>query len=344
MERAFHWMQRQMLWLLLSTYVLGAFAPALGLRLREVAVFSVPGLGREGVLSLPMAMIGVLLLVAGLGARVEAIGTTIRRPALLLAGLTANTTYPLLFVAAMAVLLTRWHSADEAQTILFGLGLIGAMPIAGASTAWSQNTDGNLAMSLGLVWGSTLLSPLFSPLILDMAALVMKGEYSVDIRNLARHGASMFLVIAVVLPSLLGLAGQLLLGRARVARAMPSMKLLNLANLLVLSYANASASLPQAVRQPDPDFVALVLVVTTTMCAGAFGVGWYLPRRFHARRGDQTAMMFGLGMNNNGTGLVLAQAMVPEHPRVLLAIIFYNLVQQIGAGIVDRSRRREVPA
>lgn len=344
MERAFHWMQRRMLWLLLSTYVLGAFVPALGLRIRAVPIFSVPGLGREGVFSLPMAMIGVLLFVAGLGARIEAIRTTTRRPALLLAGLTANTTYPLLFVAATAVLLARWHSPDETQTILFGLGLVGAMPIAGASTAWSQNADGNLAMSLGLVWGSTLLSPLLSPLILEAVALVMKGEYSVDIRNLAHHGASLFLVVAVVVPSLLGLAGQLLLGRARVARVMPRLKLLNLANLLVLSYSNASASLPQAIRQPDPDFVVLVLVVTMTMCAGAFGVGWYLPRRFHARHGDQTAMMFGLGMNNNGTGLVLAQAMIPEHPRVLLAIIFYNLVQQVGAGIVDRSRRREVPA
>ena len=40
-------------------------------------------------------------------------------------------------------------------------------------------------------------------------------------------------------------------------------------------------------------------------------------------------------MNNNGTGLVLASMALADHPRVLLAIIFYNLVQHLVAGIVD---------
>jgi hypothetical protein len=46
--------------------------------------------------------------------------------------------------------------------------------------------------------------------------------------------------------------------------------------------------------------------------------------------------MFGLGMNNNGTGLVLASMALADHPRVMLPIIFYNLVQHLIAGIVDR--------
>ncbi len=46
--------------------------------------------------------------------------------------------------------------------------------------------------------------------------------------------------------------------------------------------------------------------------------------------------MFGLGMNNNGTGLVLASMALADHPQVLLPIIFYNLVQHLIAGTVDR--------
>ena len=46
--------------------------------------------------------------------------------------------------------------------------------------------------------------------------------------------------------------------------------------------------------------------------------------------------MFGLGMNNNGTGLVLASMALADHPRVMLPIIFYNLVQHLVAGVVDR--------
>jgi BASS family bile acid:Na+ symporter len=40
-------------------------------------------------------------------------------------------------------------------------------------------------------------------------------------------------------------------------------------------------------------------------------------------------------MNNNGTGLVLASMTLADHPRVLLPIIFYNLVQHLVAGTVD---------
>jgi BASS family bile acid:Na+ symporter len=44
--------------------------------------------------------------------------------------------------------------------------------------------------------------------------------------------------------------------------------------------------------------------------------------------------MYGLGMNNNGTGLVLAGAALAAHPQVLLPIIVYNLVQHLVAGAV----------
>jgi bile acid:Na+ symporter, BASS family len=45
--------------------------------------------------------------------------------------------------------------------------------------------------------------------------------------------------------------------------------------------------------------------------------------------------MFGLGMNNNGTGLALASMTLAAHPRVMLPIIFYNLAQHLVAGGVD---------
>jgi BASS family bile acid:Na+ symporter len=50
--------------------------------------------------------------------------------------------------------------------------------------------------------------------------------------------------------------------------------------------------------------------------------------------------MFGLGMNNNGTGLVLASMALADHPRVMLPIIFYNLVQHLVAGCVDYTMSR----
>lgn len=50
--------------------------------------------------------------------------------------------------------------------------------------------------------------------------------------------------------------------------------------------------------------------------------------------------MFGLGMNNNGTGLVLASLALGSRPMVMLPIIMYNLMQHLAAGSVDALLRR----
>ena len=45
-----------------------------------------------------------------------------------------------------ALVLSRWPDSDEAQSLLVGLAFIAATPIAGSSTAWAQNAEGNLAL------------------------------------------------------------------------------------------------------------------------------------------------------------------------------------------------------
>jgi BASS family bile acid:Na+ symporter len=344
MARMLHWLQRRILWLLLATYLLGALLPRAGVRMRSLSAGSIalPG-GGAVVLSLPMLMLGLLLVVAGMGTNLGELRHMLRRGWLLAAGLVANTLYPILFAVVASLLLLLWHTPDEAQSILVGLAMIGAMPIAGASTAWSQNAEGNLALSLGLVLVSTLLSPLLTPIGLHAVGAITNGDYSEDLHELATSGSSAFVAFAVVIPSLLGIALRALLGTARVARILPALKMLNLGNLLLLTYSNAAIALPQAVREPDYDFLALTLVITSCMCAGAFAVGLALARRFRVDRADETALIYGLGMNNNGTGLVLAASALADHPVVMLPIIVYNLVQQIAAAVVDMLRRRTAP-
>ena len=59
--------------------------------------------------------------------------------------------------------------------------------------------------------------------------------------------------------------------------------------------------------------------------------------------------MFGLGMNNNGTGMVLASAALSTLPCALLPVLAYNLVQHLMAGGADRIvrtrrvKRRRLP-
>jgi BASS family bile acid:Na+ symporter len=228
-----------------------------------------------------------------------------------------------------------WHNPDEVQNILVGLALVASMPVAGSSTAWSQNANGDLALSLGLVVCSTLLSPLTTPAALHWVGLLTTGDYSEDLHELASSGTDGFLALGVILPSVLGLAGHAAAGEARLAPARPALKLLNSAALLLLNYSNASVSLPQAVAEPDWDFLVVILAVVLCLCVLAFATGALIARLVRGDRSQRIALMFGLGMNNNGTGLVLASLALADHPRVLLPIIFYNLVQHLVAGGVD---------
>ena len=135
----------------------------------------------------------------------------------------------------------------------------------------------------------------------------------------------------MALPSLLGILGRRAFGGARVDSARPLLKLVNCLDLLLLNYTNAATSLPQALRQPDWDFLLLTLGIVLALCVVPFASGWWLGGLLGAGRAGRTALMFGLGMSNNGSGLVLAGVALAEHPRALLPILFYNLVQHLVA-------------
>ncbi len=150
------------------------------------------------------------------------------------------------------------------------------MPIAGSSTAWAQNADGELTLSLGMVLFSTLLSPLTTPVALHSVGLMATGDYAEDLHELAAGGTGMFLAVCVLAPSLIGIGIRRVVGDARYAAAKPRLKLINSAILLVLNYSNASVSLPQAVANPDPDFLAVTLGIVVVLCVLAFAAGWLI--------------------------------------------------------------------
>jgi BASS family bile acid:Na+ symporter len=332
MSRLAGWFHRHLLALLFASYAAAALWPGPGLAIRGLSLGQV-GLGPiRTAASLPLMMLACLLFNAGLGVNTSQLGGLLRRPRTLIAGLSANLFFPILFILSVTWWMQLWHNEDEVQNILVGLALVASMPIAGSSTAWSQNADGDMALSLGLVLGSTFLSPLMTPLALHAVGFVATGDYAEDLHALASGHTESFLAIGVLAPSLLGILAGRALGPARVGAARPYLKLVNSLILLVLNYSNAAISLPQAIADPDLDFLAVTLGIVAALCVLAFAVGWVTARVFGAGREQRIALMFALGMNNNGTGLVLASMALADHPRVMLPIIFYNMVQHLVAG------------
>jgi len=326
----------------IASYVVAALFPAVGISIRN-ADLGVAQIAQTKInLTAPSTLLALLLFNAGLGTRVHGLQKLAHHPRLLALGVAANVAVPLFFILSVSFLMSLWHNPEEVQQILTGLALIAAMPIAGASTAWAQNANGNLALSLGLILLTTLLSPILTPVVLHAVGFVTVGDYSEDLHELASNGAGAFLGAWVILPSVLGLVAHAFLGEKRTASISPYVKLINSLILVILNYSNAALSLPGVVSNPDLDFLAAILLMVGSLCSAMFAAGYLISRIFRADRGSATSLMFGLGMNNNGAGLVLASLTLSDHPSVMLPIIIYNLLQHLAASVVDKVLSRGV--
>jgi BASS family bile acid:Na+ symporter len=328
---------RHFLLLLLAAYALAAVWPWLGMTVKDIVLTRIVVLHEAVSLTLPMLLLASLLLNAGLSADASELAKLVQQPYVVLAGLVMNLLLPVGFAALLIQGMRLWHNPDETQNLLVGLAIVAAMPVAGSSTAWSQNANGNVALSLGLVILSTLLSPITTPLILLAFGSMANGDCALVLQNLIGTRTGSFLMLCVVIPSLAGLMIRKLLGGQRIARWKPRAKFFNSAVLLFLCYTNASISLPHVVGQPDWDFLVMILVVVVALCLSAFTAGWLLARFLHVDESQQRSLMFGLGMNNNGTGMVLASTSLVNFPFAILPVLLYNLVQHLVAGGVNRS-------
>jgi BASS family bile acid:Na+ symporter len=330
-----HFVHEKFLLLLLGAYALAAFCPAIGLSIRGICFAEVTLFGERAKFTLPAVMLMLLLVNAGLGVDTSELRNMGKGLAVLCTGLVVNLAVPVLFIFAMALLLRSWHNPDDVQNLLVGLAMIAAMPVAGSSTAWSQNANGNIPLSLGMVIASTFLSPVTTPVALHSVGQMATGEHAAILHSLAFNNTGSFLMLFVLAPSLVGMTLRAGVGKANITKAKPGLKLLNSVNLLLLNYSNASASLPKVVAEPAFDVIGLMLAVVVALCVMCFLSGWLVAYFLKTDRAQKASLMFGLGMNNNGTGLVLASLALANHHEILLPILLYNLVQHLMAGGVD---------
>jgi BASS family bile acid:Na+ symporter len=329
-----HYVHKHFVLLLLVSYAIAVIYPSLGLQIRSISLCKFNLMGEEVNLSGPMLMLSFLLFNAGFGTKTTELKELETKPLILIGGFMGNILVPVIFILVMWILAGHWHNPDEAQNILVGLALIASMPIAGSSTAWSQNANGNMVLSIGLVLVSTVLSPLITPLILKSASQITIGDYSTDLAELAQSGTKTFLTMAVVIPTLTGMFLRLLVSQAHTKKITVWLKSANSLILLLLIYSNACVCLPQTLSNPDWDLLFLILAITILLCLIMFSSAYFIAKALKTSENDKIALLFGLGMNNNGTGLVLASMQLADHPAVLLPIVFYNLIQHLVAGAV----------
>ncbi|MEV0451116.1 bile acid:sodium symporter [Streptomyces sp. NPDC050600] len=334
--------QRRLLGLMLGCYVLAAVCPGPGEALRGLGV---PLPGGSSRITLPMALLALMVFHAGLGVRLSDLRAVVRHPLRPALGVAGNALLPLAVLPVAALVLTLWPDASEAEGLLVGLMLVLAMPIAGGAAPWAQNAGGNLPLAVATVIGSTLLSPLTVPATLYVAGRVVgpAGIGALDdtatLDGIARTGAGPFAVVAVVLPCLAGMGARVVLGERVVARALPAVKALNLLNTLLLCYVNATGALGRALAHPDPDLLVVAPCAAAAVCLLAFRCGRWAAARAHCDRPDSISLTLATGMNNSSAAAALAATCFAPRPQVLLPILAYSLFQKIAAQTASRRRR-----
>jgi BASS family bile acid:Na+ symporter len=324
-----HLLHRYFIGFLLSSYILAGFFPRFGEWLRSISLGHVSGLGETTSLSITMVLLGILLLNASLS--LEKIQDLIRSPQLLLAGLVANVGLPVVVLYFASLIMSFTSAPEHVQSIIVALALLSTVPVAGAATAYTQNSDGDVPLAVGLVLISIFLSPWLMPISLSFINWAAVGDYTAALSQLKGGAPTLVLLLSVLLPSVLGLGLRLLLGAHRIKSAKPTIKLTNSICLLLLNYTNASIALPQVFASPEWGFLIIALTFAILLCSVDFLAGWWLGRLLKAKTAQCCALMFGVGMNNNGTALVLASLAFVNQPKFLVPIILYNLVQNLIA-------------
>jgi len=324
-----HFLHRYFLALLISSYVLGWLFPGFGKVICHISLGQISIFGKTTSFSMSMLMLGILLFNAALS--LERVRDLIRTPRFLVAGLAANLFLPVVVLYFTSYAMSFWSTSEHLQAVIMALALLSAVPVAGSATAYTQNTEGDVPLSIGLVLLSTFLSPWLMPISLHLINYFSFGDYTPALLQLEAGAPTLVLFLSVLLPSVLGLGMRPLWGTQRIQSFKSTLKLLNSTCLLLLNYTMASIALPQVFATPDWGFLATALGFGSLLCAIDFMSGWWIARILRAKTAQCLALMFGVGMNNNGTALVLASLAFVNSPKILVPMIFYNLVQNVIA-------------
>jgi BASS family bile acid:Na+ symporter len=302
---------RRLLLLLLLAYVAATFFPSLGQTIRTTTVTPVP---------LPVLLLAVLLFIAGLGMDRGQLRESLRWKSLMVAGQIALWGGPLIVVLLLGQLNIFPHG------LLTGLALVALMPTAASSVAWSQLSRGNVALSVGLLAASTLLSPFVIYAVGRSGLLAAGGEFS------SSANATIIGLISWIIPAVVaGACVRCWAGRGWINAIRPHIKLVSTAVLLLLNYSNAAVALPEMFANPNWTNLASVATTTVVMCSGGFLVGWLLTRAGNVEPSVVRSFLFGMGMKNTGMALVLAGMWFASQPLAIVTVIFYTLAQHLIA-------------
>ena len=332
------WLQRHFVFLLLSCYGAAALYPGPGLAVRNAWVTTWPV--TQARVPLTQLLLSLLLVSAGMGIDGRQLRTTLLRPSLLVWGMLAKLLVSGAFVLTAVLVTTPLRHSAGLTSILLGLAIVAAMPAAGSSPSWTQQAGGNVAVTLGILIGSTLISPWWGQLLLRAVHSVLPGSEGI-VGPLAQQLTGEYFLFWILIPSALGMMVRHGLGETRAAAVRPMIKCYNSVLLLVLIYAFAASSIRPLLENNGEHWAFVALVLAAAMCAAAFAGGWAIGIVAGGGDRERISLLYGVGMHNNGIALLVGSIAAGHDTLLLLPMLGYALVQHVIAGMVNDYRLRQ---
>lgn len=325
------WMHQHFLWLLVASYLVAAVIPGPGLYLRSFSW----GNPYAGEITAPMLLLALLLFCAAAVVQWEQVWLLIEKPGVLLVALFASWLVPCLFVSLLGGMLPRFLAADLVSGMVVGLALVAAMPVANSSVAWTQNSHGNVALGLGLIVLTIVISPVATPQMLKLMGFALSDEATAQTEKLVQRFSGTFFIVWVILPSLAGMVFNRWVGATEIARNRGAIRLVSAIALLALNYTNASLAMPQVFERAAPKTILICACLAVALQLVGVAAAWVMSRSMKLDKPSTIALMFAFSMKHTGLALVLAGEVLESEQRVILLIVLATLLQHILAAIVD---------
>ena len=329
------WIHHNFLWLLVATYVLAALFPRPAQAIRGLSF----GQSAGSDVTTPMLLLALLLFCAASVVEWSQLRDLLQKPGILLLGLLAVWIMPSLYVSLLSWVLPALVGDFLSAGMMVGLALVAAMPVANSSVAWTQNARGNVALGLGLIVITIVLSPVATPQILKFMGLMLSEQETRHCEALVTRFSGMFFIIWVIGPSAAGLVCNRLAGPQRIEQARSWIRLISALALLTLNYSNASLAVagePGIFGREGLQAILFAAVLAASISVLGMACAWVISRWLTLEKVSWISLIFGFSMKHTGLALVLAGEVLQEEPRAILMIIMATLLQHIVAGIADR--------
>lgn len=260
---------------------------------------------------LALTTLAEMMFAVGLGVSGQDVRGAMRDRGLVARGILAN--YVLFPGVAIGLLLLF----RPAPLVVVGFLILAVCPAGPYGAVYTAIARGNVANAAGLMIILAGMSPLLSPLLLNLLAPLVPESDPVRV-DVARMAAT--LLLGQIAPLLAGLAVQRFRPRAAArlrAPAVAGAKVLNALFLAVVVFVQFDSLLAIRLR----GLAGMLLLLVASVCLGWLAGG--------PGRENRKAMALTTCVRNNGAGLVIATGAFPGTPAVTVAVV-YGLIGVLG--------------